>query len=281
MFFKLKDLNIPTLLANGMLVKRWLSAGVVQVNCGFFDCFIIANIASCYLLRLFRSLAFFLPCSAVLSTSTPVPQGIDHVWYQNIHKAKLVLAEPRCPQEHCQGQRSCLSTPKPGNTTCGSGRSGTARGTGAVEGWSGQVGAGMVERKRIGLHRTQLSSFLFAASSTTVEKKCLEARTKKSRCKPMGEQNERLTCAFLWDHCHSSVLAAVEHNEKLFVTVSFRCVLRNNATKISRAMFPLIRKSGCNHKARISRSPANACFFPKTVPRICLLERSSAQSITL
>ena len=82
--------------------------------------------------------------------------------------------------------RSNLSNQRPEHTTGGSSGRRTTRQRGGAE-------PGRTGRRRIGSPRRQLSLVLSKASSTPVLNDSSEARTSEILCKPMGEQNPRLT----------------------------------------------------------------------------------------
>ena len=86
---------------------------------------------------------------------------------------------------HCRASFH-LSNPKPGHTTGGSGRAG--HGGAAERGEPGRVG-----RRRVCSRRTQPSLVPSRASKTTVLNTSSEAQTGEILCKPLEDQNPRLT----------------------------------------------------------------------------------------
>ena len=92
-----------------------------------------------------------------------------------------------------------LSNPKPGHTTGGSGRGETRHG------WAGRGGAGRggSGRRQVCSPSRQLSHLPSWESKTTVLDDFSETRTNEILCKPIEEQNPRLTtglCAISpWD----------------------------------------------------------------------------------
>ena len=78
-----------------------------------------------------------------------------------------------------------MSSPKPEHTTGGSGRRGARRGSAA--------GPGRKGRRHVGWPRSKPSLQPARVSWTTVLNIPLQARTKEILCKPMEEQNPRLT----------------------------------------------------------------------------------------